>query len=230
MSAGKSIISKRITTRNLAVVAALSVAGLATGCSQKTETAQEHLSKANIAFEKDQLVDAEHEYREALRLAPSDAVAQRQLGLLYFEQGQIRQALPLLKRAADSEPDNWDLKTKLVRSYLVGNESQLARDLAQQIIEKQPGQDEAMMLVADAGIRLNQVDDTKKILDGVRQDDKKRAGYHVAQGMLLLAQRQDSDAENEFNAATKADPKFAPAHAALAAIYWARKDVKRAEE
>src|SRR3954462_11972335 len=89
-----------------ALLAALLVTALMGGCSQKSETPQQHLSKANLAFEKGQFVEAEQEYREVLRVAPSDPIAQRQLGLLYLEQGQIRQALPLLKHAADVEPDN----------------------------------------------------------------------------------------------------------------------------
>jgi len=230
MPAVKSDVSKAATARSIAFLAVLLSAALVGGCSQKTETPQQHLSKANAAFEKGQFVEAEQEYREVLRVAPNDSVAQRQLGLLYFEQGQARQALPLLKRASDAEPDNLDLKNKLVRTYLAGSELQSARDLAQQIVEKQPGQDDAMLLLADAGIRLNQVDDTRKFLDSIREQDKQRAGYHVAQGILLLAERQESGAENEFNAAAKADPKFAPAHSGLAAIYWAHKDLKRAEQ
>ena len=53
---------------------------------------------------------------EVLRLAPNNPVAQRQLGILYFDQGQLRQAFPLLKRAADGEPNNLDLQLKLVRA------------------------------------------------------------------------------------------------------------------
>ena len=92
MPAAKSFVSKSATARNIAFVAALSVAALTGGCSQKAETPQQHLSKANLAFEKGQFVEAEREYREVLRVAPSDSVAQRQLALLYFEQGQARQA------------------------------------------------------------------------------------------------------------------------------------------
>jgi tetratricopeptide (TPR) repeat protein len=87
-----------------------------------------------------------------------------------------------------------------------------------------------MMFLVEAGVRLNQIEDTKKFLDGIREADKQRAGYHVAQGVLLLAERQDSAAENEFNAAAKADPKFAPAHAGLATLYWAHNDLKRTEQ
>ena len=230
MPAARLVVSKPAKVFKIGLLAVLSVAALTGGCSRKSDTPQQHLSKANVAFEKAQFVEAEHEYREVLRLAPSDAVAQRQLGLLYFEQGQIRQAFPLLKRAADAEPDNLEVETKLVRSYLAAGEFQRAYDLAQKIIEKHAGQDEALMLLADAGIRLNQIEDTQKFLDTVREEDKQRAGYHLAQGMLLLAQRQESGAENEFNAATKADPKFAPAHAGLAAIYWAHQDLNRAEQ
>ena len=230
MRAVKPAVSKGVKAHRIAFLAALSIAVLTGGCSQKTETPQQHLSKANVAFEKGQFVEAEQEYREVLRVAPNDSVAQRQLGLLYYEQGQARQALPLLKRASDAEPDNLELKSKLVRTYLAGSELQPARDLAQQIVEKQPGQDDAIILLADAGIRLNQVDDTRKFLDSIREQDKQRAGYHVAQGILFLAEKQESGAENEFNSAIKADPKFAPAHSGLAAIRWAHKDLKGAEQ
>jgi tetratricopeptide (TPR) repeat protein len=230
MRAAKLVVSKGVKAHRIAFLAALSMAVLTGGCSQKTETPQQHLSKANVAFEKGQFVEAEQEYREVLRVAPNDSVAQRQLGLLYYEQGQARQALPLLKRASDAEPDNLELKSKLVRTYLAGSELQPARDLAQQIVEKQPGQDDAIILLADAGIRLNQVDDTRKFLDSIREQDKQRAGYHVAQGILFLAEKQESGAENEFNSAIKADPKFAPAHSGLAAIRWAHKDLKGAEQ
>src|SRR5215472_184811 len=106
MPAAKSLVSKSATACNIVLVAALLVAALTAGCSQKTETPQQHLAKANVAFEKGRFTEAEGEYREVLRAAPSDADAQRQLGLLYLEQGQVRQALPLLKRAAEAEPDN----------------------------------------------------------------------------------------------------------------------------
>src|SRR5690348_15428765 len=127
MRAAISLVSKRAPAVKITFFAALSVTALMSGCSQKTETPQQHLSKANAAFEKGQLVEAEQQYREVLRAAPTDAVAQRQLASLYFAQGQIRQALPLLKRAVESEPDNLELKLKLVRAYLTASEAQLAR-------------------------------------------------------------------------------------------------------
>src|SRR5690349_10878867 len=96
--------AKRSTT---ALGLVLALAGLTGGCSkQQADTPEQHLTKANSALDKGQLRDAEKEYREVLRLAPNDPVAQRKLAIIYLEQGQLRQSFPLLKKAADAEPDN----------------------------------------------------------------------------------------------------------------------------
>jgi tetratricopeptide (TPR) repeat protein len=231
MSTAEFLVPARSAPRKAAIGLALFLAALSAGCSKpQADTPEQPLTKANDALEKDRLIEAEKEYREVLRLAPKDPVALRQLGTIYFEQGQLRQALPLLKQVADVEQDNLSLQIKLIETYLATRQFQPARDLAQQIIEKHPGQDEALMLLASAGIGLNDIDGTRKLLDGVRPEDKERAGYHVAQGQLLLAQKDAAGAENEFKAAVKADPKFFQAHAVLAALIWARKDLKGAEE
>lgn len=231
MSTVQFLVPARSASRKAALGLAFFLAALSVSCSQpQADTAEQHLTKANAALEKDQLREAEKEYGEVLRLAPNDPVALRQLATIYLDQGQLRQAFPLLQRAAQAEPNNLDLQVKLVRANLTARQFQPARDLAQQIIEKQPGQDEALVLLASAGIGLGDVDGTRKLLDDVRSEDKTRAGYHIAQGLVLLAQKDEARAENEFKAAVKADAKAAQAHAALATLDWARKDLKGAEE
>jgi tetratricopeptide (TPR) repeat protein len=216
--------------RKASVGFAVALALLMASCSKnQAETPEQHLTKANAALEKNQLFNAEKEYREVLRLSPNDLGAQRQLASIYLDQGQLRQAFPLLQRAAAADPNNLDLQVKLLRANLTARQFQPARDQAQQIVENHPGQDEALMLLASAGIGLNDIEGTRKILDDIRPDDKQRAGYHVAQGLLLLAQNDEVGGENEFKAAVKTDPKFAPAHASLATLDWARKDLKGAE-
>src|SRR3982075_3377895 len=190
MSPAGFFVSVRAKPCKAALFLALTLAALAAGCSnQQADTPEQHLAKANLALNNDQLIEAEKEYREVIRLAPNDAVAQRQLGIVYFEQGQFPQAIPLLKRAADAEPNNLDLQIKLVQTYLSARQFQPARALAQQIIEKRPAQDEAVILLASAGVGLNDIDETRKLLDNVRPEDQQRAGYNVAPGMLLFAHK-----------------------------------------
>ena len=229
MSTAKSLLCARMKARARGYTLGLALVVLVGGCSNQADSPEQHLTKANAALEKDQLTEAEKEYREVLRLTPNDPVAQRQLAVIYLDQGQLLQAFPLLRRAAQANPNNLDLQIKLVRADLSARQFQAARDLAQQIVEKHPGQDEALMLLANAGIGLNDIDGTRKLLEDVRPEDKQRAGYHVAQGLLLLAQKDEADAESEFQAAVKADPKFPQAHTVLGSLYWARKDLKGAE-
>src|SRR6476660_5301917 len=78
---------------------ALSIAALAiAGCSEKAPTKDQILSRANEAFAVQRYNEAEKDYREVLRLAPDDPVAMRRLGILYYDQGQLTQAYPLLKK------------------------------------------------------------------------------------------------------------------------------------
>src|SRR6185312_6619271 len=56
MTAVKLVVSKSVTPAFLAVLVMATLTG---GCSQKTETPQQLLSKANEAFEKGQFVAAE---------------------------------------------------------------------------------------------------------------------------------------------------------------------------
>ena len=95
------------------ILAASFLAVWSTGCSKEADTKETRLSRADGYFAEQQYQKAEKEYREALRLAPGDPVAERQLGIIYFEQGQLRQAYPLLKKSSELEPDNPDVQLKL---------------------------------------------------------------------------------------------------------------------
>ena len=56
---------------------------------------------------------AEKEYQDILQFAPNDPMAVRQLGIIYYDQGQIRQAYPLLKQSAELRPDDLEVQLKL---------------------------------------------------------------------------------------------------------------------
>ena len=123
---------------NLWLLFALSLWATAlSGCSENVDTKKEAvLARANGYFAADQYDKAEKEYRELLRLAPADAVAQRQLGIIYHDQQQILQAYPLLKQAAELLPEDLELQLKLGLTYLYGRDYQQARDAALQILRQ----------------------------------------------------------------------------------------------
>ena len=224
--------SKRVLGRHerkaLAITILLLAALASASCSKKGDTVDSHLSRANEYFASQQYDKAEKEYREVLRAASKNPVAIRQLGVIYHDQGQVLQALPLLKKAMELEPDNLEVQLKLGQTYLWSNEIKEARNAAMRVLDKQPANDEALVLLADTGISTNDIDEVQKLLEGLRDKDQNLPAYHLAWGQLALKEKDLSRAENEFKAAIDSDPKFAAAHLALGTLYWANNDLQSA--
>jgi tetratricopeptide (TPR) repeat protein len=210
---------------------ALSLIGiLSVGCAKEEETKEARLERANQAFAALAYDKAEKEYRDVLRLDGNDPVAQRQLALLYFEQGQLLQSYPLLKKVAEAEPDNSDIQIKLGRALIFARESAPSRELALQVLEKHPGHEQALLLLADTALTPQEIEETQKQIEQLRAKDQDRAGYHIATGALYLRQNALPEAEREFTAAANLDAKLSDAHAGLGTVYWKQNDLKRADE
>ena len=213
------------------LIFALSLAALANaGCSKDEPTKEQLLSRADAAFAAGQYDKAEKDYREALRLGPEDPAVLQQLGVIYFDQGQFVHAYPLLKKSADLQPDDPEIQLKLgLISLAVGNYRQ-AREAALQVLEKQPVNEQALLLLADASRTPDAIEDVRKLIQSLRDKDQDRAPYHLALGSLDLRQNEQARAESEFKAAVKLDPKSSDAYAALGAFYWSRNDLKEADQ
>jgi tetratricopeptide (TPR) repeat protein len=224
-----AMLSSAHTARTLCGIFLMAAASA--GCSKDEESKETVLSRANGYLASAQYDKAEKEYREVLRLAPDDPAALRQLAILYKNQGQLPQAYSLLKKAAELQPDDADVQVKLGETLLVQlGDAQAAREAALRALETAPGREEALVLLAYAGARLNEVDETRQLIDTMRAKDQDRSGYHLALGSLALAQKDQALAETEFDAALKVDPKSALAHTALANLYWRRNDLKAADQ
>jgi tetratricopeptide (TPR) repeat protein len=211
-------------------VLSLTVAVAIAGCSKSEPTKDELLSRANAAFAANQYVKAEKEYREVFRFAPDDPVAVRQLAMIYLDQGQFPQAYPLLKKAAELEPDNQETQLKLGEILLAMRDYTQARDTALQILGKQPDHDKALLLMAYASRKPEEIEETRKLVQSLREKGQDRPSYHLALGALAAQQNDLARAESEFKAALNLDPNSIDALTSLGGLYWARKDLKEADE
>src|SRR5262245_61525997 len=97
-----SIIARSASPRRRPCLIALFLLAIAiSGCAKQGESREARLARANEKLAAGQYAKAEAEYREILRAAPNDPQAVRQLGLLYHDQGQALQAVPLLRKSAE---------------------------------------------------------------------------------------------------------------------------------
>ena len=202
-----AMLSSAHTARTLCGIFLMAAAS--SGCSKHEESKETLLSRASGYLASAQYDKAEKEYREVLRLTPDDPVALRQLAIIYFEQNQLPQLYQAVEKAAEAQPDDADLQLKLGQTLLATGQVQQAREAALRSLEKQPGGEEALMLLASSAAGLNDLDETRQLLEEMRAKDQDRSGYHLALGILALAQKDQARAETEFNTALKVDPKSA---------------------
>src|SRR6516225_6583918 len=128
-----SVASKVATmgSRQMRLMFALSLAAvLSAGCAKDEPTKEELLSRAEAAFAAGQWDKAEMDYRKVLSLAPEDQAALRQLSIIYFDQGQVVQAYPLLKKFVDVQPDDPEAQLRLGTIYLAVRDYKEGRDAA----------------------------------------------------------------------------------------------------
>lgn len=204
------------------------------GCSQEQGASKESkeatLARADQGAAAGQLDVAEAEYRKLLRTTPQDLALLRRLGLLYVEQQQVALAFPILKQIADAQPEDAEIQLKLGTIYLLQNDAPRAREAALKAVEGESERDQAVVLLADTATNPDLINETRKLIDGIRSSGEDRASYHVARGLLDAKQGNEAQAEKEFITARELDPKLASAHMALGSLYAARKDAKSAAQ
>ncbi len=208
------------------LIAALAIAG----CSEKAPTKDQILSRANEAFAAQRYIQAEKDYREVLRRAPDDLGAMRRLGILYYDQGQITQAYPLLKKYSGLQPDDAEMQVKFGLAVFATGDYAQAREAALQALSKHPGDEQALSLLADTARSSEEVEDVGKAIENLRKADQDRSSYHLALGSLGFRKGEKAHAETAFKKALELDPKSGTAHVALAMLYWSNNDLKAADQ
>lgn len=198
-------------------------------CSEKAPTPEQLLARANESFAADQYGKAEKEYREVLRVAPNDPTALRQLAFIYSDQAQLIQAFPIVRRAAELQPNDSKIQSRLGLILLAFGDHLQAREAALKALETEPGDERTLMLLADTATNSKDITELENLIEGLRQKDQDRAGYHLALGALSFKRKDQARAEREFRAAIELNPKSDQAYGALGLLLWIQKDLKAAE-
>jgi tetratricopeptide (TPR) repeat protein len=209
------------------------LAVMTAACSQDDQTKDQRLARANDYFLAEQYEKAEPEYRNVLRASSAegaDPIGIGRLGIIYFEEGQLRKAFPLLKRATELQPDNLEVQLRLGLAYLSGQAYKEARETALQILEKQPGHQDALLLLVSTAVTPRDVEETVRLIESIRETDSDRPAYHLALGEIALRQNDPARAAAEFQAAQAFDPNSSAIHFAWGNLYWARKDLEKADQ
>src|SRR5262249_5313802 len=92
---------------------------------------------------------AEKDYRQVLVAAPDDRLAGREIAGLYHHQGEAPEADPPLKKNTEVDPRQLQGARELcLRNPTLGG-FQEARDAALTVLDKQPGGEQALLILAN---------------------------------------------------------------------------------
>ncbi|MDE3067267.1 MAG: tetratricopeptide repeat protein [Verrucomicrobiota bacterium] len=198
-----------------------------TGCSAKFKSAY-HLNRANRYFTAGNYDAASIEYQKVLRTDPQSAKAWGRLGIIFFDEGRMAQVLPVLTRAAQLDANNLDVRIKLGEVYLTVAKMKEARAEAEFVLERNPKDSTAPILLAESAFSTNDIESVRQRLKRLQQAGDS-APLEVALGTLAYRQKDLQAAEADFKRAVALDPKSADAYSALGNLYLTVQDVKKAE-
>lgn len=141
------------------------------------------------------------------------------MGMSHYGLGEFAAAVPFLKQASASDPQNLNLLLTLAHSCLLSNQYPCVLDAFHQLVALNANSAEADMLVGEA---LDEMKDTVGATREFRaavEANPKEPNVHFGLGYLLWTQGQTQEAAQQFQAELENDPEHAQAILYLADSY-----------
>lgn len=208
---------------------AIALAVAWSGCGKANKAA--HLKAANDHYARGQYEKAEIEYKNVMQAEPRNPDAVVQLGLIYAEEGRLRLAIPFLIKARELKPDNLVVRRKLSVLYNVFGKAKEARAEALYILDHQPSDADAPLLLMEAS--LGKPEDLLAARQRLQRLPAGAADSAPVLSALAIADARERNlpaAEAKLKKAVAADPKFAAVYSILGSLYRSQKDLPKAEE
>ncbi|HEY1663740.1 MAG TPA: tetratricopeptide repeat protein [Verrucomicrobiae bacterium] len=216
----------RKLTLFLTLIAAIALALANAGCSASTKKIY-HAQRGDHYFNSGHYDQAEVEYLNVLRSDSGNAHAYAQLGIIYYQEGRLQRAAPFLAKGSELDTNNAVLRLKLGQIYLALGRAQDARGEAEAVLDKDPRNPEAPMLLAEA-IPSSQIALARQQLLQLSQNADS-APLETALGMLAAREHDLKTAEKDFKRALAVDPDSADAYSAYGNLLWTQNNLKDAE-
>jgi tetratricopeptide (TPR) repeat protein len=199
------------------------------GCT-KASKARRRLAAADKAFQAQKYDDAEIEYRSVLSLSRANPIAIRQLGLIYFEEGRLVDALGVLQLALKQDTNNLQVQLKLAELYQARGELTNGLGLVGLVLHADPGNARALILLAKMCPSNDLSSVAQRMETQLQEGGQGEAACHTALGWIDLRTHKLSEAESEFQKASALDPKLDAPYLGMVTLYTLRRDTKEAAQ
>jgi predicted Zn-dependent protease len=178
---------------------------------------------------------AEENLRKAVSLAPDQAAFEYDLGALLHQERKYAEAVPVLKRAIELDPDNLTARMMLARSYVFSyhelqlpNFSDLTLEQLNYIVKKDPRFPRVHHHIALVYINSGQPEKAVAELNTELRYDPANSQARLDLGETLLKLNQYHKAAEELLLAAKQAPQVPDIQFALAKAYKSEDDTAKA--
>ena len=199
------------------------LAVLLTACSSEKKLAG-HMEKAQTYLASGEYDKAEIELKNAIRLDPEGTEAAALLGQIYFEQGRLVQAAPILYAVSIRDPDNLDNRVNLALAYLASGRYDETRKEALAVLDKRPEDAQAPIVLAESARDADSITETRIALESLEQRSGPTAAIKVGLATLAFRSGDPEGATAIIDEAIELDPDFGPAYGARGMLQWAQGD------
>lgn len=169
-------------------------------------------------------------YLQALTLTPADPLILSQAGRIYIRLARHDEAIPVLRRALDHDPDNADVMNDLGVALTFNGQAEEAVDLYGQLMTNHPGYTAAKFNQGYALVQLQRFEEARPLLEGFVEVETNNA---MALGVLAVveqAARNHDRALELLDRAIRLNPEWGTPYLDAAGIAAAKGDAAKAAD
>lgn len=187
--------------------------GWVAGCSRSTNV-ESTVASADRLFEKRDFEAAKIQYVNVLRAQQTNAHAIMRLGRIFFEQGQLQSAFPLLHHVRDQYPKEIPVREALALIYSVAG-TNLWKAEVDALLELDPANETAIMTLLRTSTTEADRARLTNTLASLRSRAGDRAVFTLADGELALRRGDKEGALAAYRRAVTVEPTSVLAHLTL---------------
>jgi tetratricopeptide (TPR) repeat protein/uncharacterized protein (AIM24 family) len=154
-----------------------------------------HLYRGSELLADNCVSEAKDELEKALRSQPRDPEGQGLLGIVYFRLGMFPQAIRIYQELMQSFPGEVTPKVNAALCFLKTGQTSQARELLEQVIQREPEHKRAWGYLGLALERLGDLEQAKAAYERAAQPQRVRRLEQRTQPAPPAAQRQDQSSE-----------------------------------
>ena len=191
----------RVRTCVQAVLWALAFAlAISSGSAwQETDRAQEHADRGTVLAQAGNLVKAEAEFREAIKLSPQDPQFLASLGSILGMEQKLAESIVYFEKALRIDPNNTKVRRDLAATqWQIGQLPQAQQNL-QRILNSEPQDKSSILLLGMVAENLKDYARAANLLSSVRDMTNQRPDSIVALGRSYYRTGQKQEARDALN-------------------------------